>query len=321
MTDISQTEAAAAPASIRPRRRGHRTRERRQYLVMLAPALLVYLVFDVGPKAGAIYISLFEWQGIGPMKWVGLQNYIDLFTRPLLRAEFLNAAWNNIQFFLIVMACYVLLGTAFALLLSFKVWGERIYRLVFFLPHPLATVAVAFLWGLMLNPQFGPVNDALRAIGLDSWAHPWLGDAATALPTLALINVWHLIGFPILLLLAGITGMRTDIVEAAFLDGATRWQVVRHIILPQLKPVYILLGLLVFIGSFNTFELVFVLQGVEAGPYGSTDLMATMFYRLAFGGIGATVTYFGLGSAVAIVTAILILPASIYFALRNLRRT
>jgi len=287
---------------------------------MLAPALAIYGLFDVYPKLAAVWISFYDWPGIGPRTWVGLGNYERIFGNPILRESFLRAAWHNLHFFAVVMGCYLVLGTLLALLLSFRVRGHRVYRLVFFLPYPLATVAIGFLWGLMLNPQFGPLNQLLRAVGLGDLAIPWLGYAETALTTIALINVWHLIGFPILLLLAGITSIRTDVLEAAFIDGSSRWQVIRHIVLPQLKPVYGLLAVLVFIGSFNTFELIYVLQGQEAGPYFSTDVLGTFFYRVAFGGMGSSFVGFGLGSAIAVVTALLILPASLWVALRSLRR-
>jgi raffinose/stachyose/melibiose transport system permease protein len=166
-------------------------------------------------------------------------------------------------------------------------------------PVVLSTIIVGFLWKLFLNPNFGIVNQALLALGLDSLALPWLGNSATALGALILANAWHFVGFPTLVYLAGMQRIPTDIIEAARLDGTNEWQLLTNVVWPLVAPSTTILFTLLFIGAFNWFEIPYVMVGLDGSPFGSTDVLGLVFYRTAFGNQSASVQNFGQGSALA----------------------
>src|SRR5690606_11183142 len=154
-------------------------------------------------------------------------------------------------------------------------------------------------WSLTLNPTWGIVNKALAAAGLGAWARPWLGDPRTALTAIILINAWRWIGFPVLVFLAAIQSIPSELHEAARVDGARGWQLFRHITLPLVIPAVLTVTILTFIYDFMAFELIFVMQGSSGGPAYSTDVLGTLFYRTAFGEsvAGGDIGNIGLGSA------------------------
>jgi raffinose/stachyose/melibiose transport system permease protein len=176
------------------------------------------------------------------------------------------------------------------------------------------------MWSLFLNPVFGIVNKALVAGGLGGLARPWLGDSSTALVTLTLINAWRWVGFPTLVFLAGINAVPDEYLEAARIDGGSEWDVMRRIIFPLLAPSVTIIVTLTFIGSFNWFELPYVVQGLSGPPNRATDVLGLMFYRSAFGEVDTGLQDIGIGSAVAVLMFVLMATVSTLGALYLRRR-
>jgi len=305
--------AADVDASVpRSRRRAVALRNY-TYLLMLAPGLAIYLAFIIWPFANTIRVSFYNWSGLGPLDdFVGLANYTNLFNRAPVDRQFSNALSNTGQVFLLSTVLSTFVGLAFALILSRKIPGSRAYQALYFMPNTLSVVVVGFLWNLLLNPQFGAVNAVLRGVGLGKLARPWLGDPDFALPSIVAVGAWANMGFPILIFLAAILGIPSDLTEAARLDGASELRVIASIVIPLLWPTLITLIVLNFIASINTFELVFAMEGSEGGPFFATDVLGTLFYRMAFGGVGG-VSGTGLGGAAALATLMLVivLPVSV----------
>jgi raffinose/stachyose/melibiose transport system permease protein len=183
----------------------------------------------------------------------------------------------------------------------------------------LSLVIVGFLWALFLNPVFGVVNRALAALGLGSLGRPWLGDPQTALVTLVLINAWRWVGFPTLVFLAGIQAVPDEYLEAARIDGAGEWPVFRYVVFPLLAPAVTIIVTLTFIGSFNWFELPYVVQGVSGPPNRATDVLGLLFYRTAFGEVDTGLQDIGIGSAIAVLMFVLMAVVATAGAL-DLRR-
>lgn len=314
-TSRRQSVAEEADVSL-PGRRSRPTSFRRYtYLLMLAPGLGVYLAFTIWPFLNTIRFSFYNWSGLGPMTdFVGFGNYVDLFNRSPIDSQFSNAVTNTIQVFLLSTVLSTFVGLAFALILSRRVRGSRFYQALYFLPNTLSVVVVGFLWNLLLNPQYGAVNSVLRGVGFDSLARPWLGDPNFALPSIIAVSAWANMGFPLLIFLAAILGIPRDLVEAARLDGASELRVITSIVIPLLWPTLITLVVLNFIASINTFELVFAMEGAEGGPFFATDVLGTLFYRMAFGGAGGVYAGAGLGAAASLATLMLIvvLPVSLF---------
>lgn len=288
--------------------------KRYTYLLMLAPGLGMYLVFIIWPFIDSIRISFYDWSGLGPMTdFVGLGNYTNLFNRAPVDRQFNNALLNTLQVFVLSTVLSTGVGLVFALILSRKVRGARAYQALYFMPNTLSVVVVGFLWNLLLNPQFGAVNAALRSVGLEALTRPWLGDANLALPSIVAVSAWANLGFPLLIFLAAILSIPSDLVEAARLDGAGELRVIASIVVPLLWPTAITLIALNFIASINSFELIFAMEGAEGGPFFATDVLGTLFYRMAFGGVGGTYAGLGLGAAAALATLMLliVIPVSV----------
>jgi raffinose/stachyose/melibiose transport system permease protein len=297
----------------RKSRNGHMLSfKKHSYLLMLLPALLMYTIFILYPFVSSIVVSFFDWSGVGPMtNFVGLENYLKWLSEEPYSTMFYRALGHNIIVFIMNLIMSVIFGMFIAFMLSQKIKGSGIYKTLFFMPYTLSLAVVAFLWGLLLNPQWGVVNSLLNTIGLGKYALPWLGNEDTALPTIVLIGLWHSMGFPILVFLAAIISIPKDLIEAAIIDGARMMSIFSRIVMPLLIPSIILIGVLTFIGSFGMFELIFLLEGSEAGPYYSTDVLGTLFYRTAFGGMGSQASGMGLGAALSVLTILIIIPVSI----------
>lgn len=268
--------------------------------MFLGPATVVFALFVTYPILSALAYSLYAWEGIGRQGFAGLANFARLFATFPYSQLLVNAFWHNVIVFVLTMTVQNLVALGLALLLARGLRGTRFYRVVFFLPVTLSLVIVGFLWALFLNPVFGLVNKLLVAAGLSALARPWLGDPQTALVTLTLVNAWRWLGFPTIVFLAGINAIPDEYLEAARIDGAGERQVLRHITLPLLAPAVTIIVLLTFIGSFNWFELPYVMQGVAGGPNRSTDVLSLLFYRMAFGEVDTGLQDIGIGSAIAV---------------------
>jgi len=245
---------------------------------------------------------------------------VRLFATFPYSALLVNAFWHNVVVFVVTMLAQNLPALGLALLLARSPWGTKVYRVVFFLPVTLSLVIVGFLWGLFLNPVFGIVNKLLTAVGLAAFARPWLGDAHSALLTLVLVNAWRWLGFPTIVFLAGINAVPDEYLEAARIDGAGEGSVFRHIILPLLAPAVTIIVLLTFIGSFNWFELPYIMQGVSGAPNRSTDVLSLLFYRMAFGEVDTGLQDIGIGSAIAVLMFALLVTVSAVAAVLLRRR-
>jgi raffinose/stachyose/melibiose transport system permease protein len=266
------------------------------------PAFALYSVFVVYPLVSALADSFWRWQGTVRGPFAGLANFSSLFTTFPLNRQLWPAFWHTVVFFAGTMVVQNTFGLLVAVLLHEKRFGKRFLQTVYTVPYLVGGLVVGYLWSLLLSPSFGAVNKSLAAVGLGSFARPWLGDPATARPVVILVNAWHYIGFPILLFGAALAGIPGEYTEAARVDGANAVQRFFRVTLPLLLPAIGVVSILTFIGSFNTFELVYSLEGAQGnqptGPGGATDLLGLIFYRVAFqeGGINAV----GQSSALAV---------------------
>lgn len=277
--------------------------------LFLLPALFFYVVFQVYPIITAFINSFFSFKGMMRKDFVGLDNFVRLFTEEPYNWMFTNAFWHNVTFFIGTVVSKLILAFILALLINTKIKGREFFKAVFFMPKLLSVIVVGFLFSLILNPTNGALNTFLNTVGLSEWAHPWLGDPKTALYTVILVNSWYGIGFAILIFLAGLQAIPEEIYEAARIDGASGFKMLYKITIPMAMPAIMIMTILTFIGSFETFELIFAMQGSSGGPYYSTDVLATFFYRLAFGSVDGGEAI-GLGSALAVVLFLIICSAT-----------
>src|SRR5215208_6913132 len=178
------------------------TRSKLTWILFLLPALVIYLTFMAGPLFDSLRLSLYQGEGYNPTRFVGLSNYIDLFTTPLWRDRFFGAVLHTCIFFAIHMIVQNSLGLFFANLLSSEFVGRNFFRTIIFTPATLSVLVTGFLWTLILNPNWGAVNKTLVAMGLREYALPWLGRENLALPVISLTSVWQWVGMPTVMFLA-----------------------------------------------------------------------------------------------------------------------
>ena len=274
----------------------------------LGPALLLYSVFVVYPLFSALQYSLFDWKGTLRAGFVGVDNFVALFTTFPLDEQLLSAFGHNTVFFLGTMLIQNTLGLTFAVLLHKRRITRRVFQTLYTLPYLVSPLVVGYLWVLMLRPQFGVLNALFDAVGLESMSQPWLGDPSTALPVVILINAWQWVGFPMLLFGAALAGIPEEYDAAARVDGASAWRAFSRITLPLLTPTIGTVTVLTFIGSFNLFALAYAVGGSQGDPAGSIDVLGLVFYRTAFqGGVNAI----GLSSALAVLMFVLIFGVAV----------
>jgi raffinose/stachyose/melibiose transport system permease protein len=282
-------------------------------MLFVAPAFALYSVFIVYPLLSAMADSFWTWQGTARTGFAGLGNFRSLFTEFPLNHQLRAAFWHTVLFFVGTMIVQNTFGLLIAVLLHEGRFGKRFLQAAYALPYLIGALVVGYLWNLLLNPAFGPVNQTMSNVGLGSLTRDWLGDPGTALPVVILINAWHYIGFPILLFGAALAGQPQEFTDASRVDGANAWQRFRMITFPLLLPAIGLISILTFISCFNAFEIVYALSGSQGnqptGPGGATDLLGLIFYRVAFqqGGENAI----GQSSAIAVLMFVLIFGVAV----------
>ncbi|MFC6017415.1 carbohydrate ABC transporter permease [Plantactinospora solaniradicis] len=322
MTSINPTlnpagGASAPPAGLRPARRQpfSRAAERRrkwyEIIGLTTPAVIVYVMFVLVPMGFAVYYSLFRWRGVGPpTEFVGLDNYTLAFQDPI----FLDALRNNA---IIVVGSLLIQGPialAVALLLNRRFRGRTAFRLLVFVPYVLAEVTVGIMWKLILTDG-GTVDALLRSLGLGSLVQAWLADLDVVIWTLLFVLTWKYVGFAIILLLAGLSNVPHELTEAAEIDGASWWQIQRHITLPLLGPTIRIWMFLSMIGSLQVFDVIWVTSVPSVRSLGASATMATYMVDNGF-----FARLWGYGNAVAVILFVISFVAALLFQRFLLRR-
>lgn len=254
-----------------------RRAEGRRLLWLALPALVLYLLFVVGPVLMAGVLSFYEWDGLAAPRPLGLANYARaLFGDPI----FLRSFWNNTVYIVLTLVVEVGFGLLFAAALQARLPLAGFWRALFFSPMVLSMVVVGLLWSFVLNPHFGLLNAALRGVGLGRWERGWLGEEGTALAAVSLVSGWRYAGFYMALFAAGLRRIPPEVLEAARLDGASEPVLFRRVTLPLLAPVTAVAVLLCVTGGFQAFDLFFVMT--DGGPFHGTEIPALWMIKKAF---------------------------------------
>jgi multiple sugar transport system permease protein len=243
-------------------------------LLFISPWLVHFLVFQLYPMVASIYYSLTAYSVLKPPIFIGLDNYVVLFTAD---PRFLTALYNTVYYTVGAVGVGTVAAIGMALLLNMKVRGQAFYRTIFYLPSVVPIVAATIVWLWFLNPQYGVLTTLLRGIGLPTIG--WLSDPVWAKPSLILLAIWGL-GNAVVIYLAGLQDIPLELYEAADIDGANPWHKFWNVTLPILSPV-ILYNLIVgIIGAFQTFAQVYILTA--GGPADATLMYLYYLYITAF---------------------------------------
>lgn len=262
------------------------TKRTRQGYLFIAPWLIGFVVFTFYPILSTLYLSFCDYRVLSPPQWTGTENYRSL----LSDTDYFWRSIYNTAFMFLEVPLSLVLGIGLAMLLNLRLKGQAAYRALFYLPSVVPVVASAFLWLWVLNPQNGlaaPVNNALNQAGITTIN--WFTDPATAKWGFIVMDLW-MIGGGMVIYLAALQGVPVHLYEAARLDGAGTWMMIRHVTLPHISPVILYMVITGIIGTFQYFTQTFVMT--QGGPENSTLFYALYLFQNAF-------QYFRMGHACA----------------------
>ncbi|ACZ43400.1 binding-protein-dependent transport systems inner membrane component [Thermobaculum terrenum ATCC BAA-798] len=263
----------ARPQLARPWHLGIAQREALHCYIFMAPSVLGLLLFSLGPMIASLLLSFTQYDVVSPPKWIGLQNYQDLLHDDL----FWQALKVTSLYSAVSVPATLALGLLLALLLNQRFRGVYFLRTVYYLPTVISGVAVAMLWRWMFNADYGIINVLLGKVGVQG--PQWLLSERWALPALIITSLWGF-GGTMLIYLAGLQGIPTELYEAAEIDGAGTWGKFRHVTLPLISHVTFFNLVLGIIGSLQVFAEAYVLTG--GGPNNATLLLSVYLYNNAF---------------------------------------
>ena len=249
--------------------------------MFIAPVMIVYLVFTVYPLLSSIYFSFHKIQPVGPGQikytFVGLENFKALLDDKTFMEK---AIPNTLLFAAVAPTLEMLIATTLAFFIYFKAPFHRFYRTAWFMPRLVSGVIVGFIFRWIFNVDWGLLNVALRAIGLDALALNWLGRTDTPIWVVIFVHVWSVFGYSFILVLAGLTTVNEELIEAAYIDGATRLQSIFKVLLPLLRPTLVTVLILSFMGKMRAFNIVWVLT--QGRPLHFSETVSTWVQTRAF---------------------------------------
>jgi len=272
--------------------------------LFLIPGIAFFSLYVIIPIFQSIWISFFEWDGLGAKTWVGAANYVELMDDD----RFYTSLWNNILWLVLYMVA-VPLGLGIALFLNQTAPGIRLYKSLFFFPFVISQVVVGLIFAWFYNPSFGIVGIVWEFFGATPPAI--LADEDLVTYGIIAAGLWPQIAYCMILYLTGLNNVSPDQIEAARLDNARGWKMLWYVIIPQLKPATFIAVVVTVIGALRSFDLVAIMTG--GGPYGSSNVLAYFMFETALSEYGFRMGY---GSAIATVLFVIMLVYISYFLYR-----
>ena len=265
-------------SSRKPRHLSLARREALWAYAFILPWIIGFIVFTIGPMLASLFFSFTQYNIVDSPRWVGITNYVNLFHDDL----FWHSLGITFKYGIIALPLGLIFSYFIAVLLNSKIRGINIWRTIYFLPSVIAGVAVALLWVRIFDPKFGILNPLLAEIGIKGPG--WFSDPHWAIPALVIMSLWG-VGGNVIIYLAGLQGVPTDLYDAAKVDGATAWQRFWHVTLPMTTPVIFYNLVLGLIGTFQYFTEVYVITSAAnnlGGPARSTLFYNLYLYQNAF---------------------------------------
>jgi raffinose/stachyose/melibiose transport system permease protein len=278
--------------------------------LFIVPAMLVFGFAVLVPLVFTVVYSFTEWDGFGPMTWVGFDNYLRAARDTVFRDSFVHV----LVYIAATIVLEVLVGLGLAGLLSARRRGSLWFRVAIFTPVMLPLVVVAVLWSFVYNPDFGLVNATLASAGLADLERIWLGDPSTALLAICVVSGWVWAGFYMTIFYAAFTQIPSEMIEAARLDGAGEWAIFRRVKVPMIRNAVAVAVLLCVTGGFQGFDLFYVLT--NGAPFGATEIPTTYLVKVVFRNADV-----GYGSAMAVVLTLVVVTVGLAFVRTQRART
>jgi len=269
----------------------------------VVPGLAIYFIFFVAPNIMAFFYSFTDWSLL-ECNFIGLQNFYELFSNP----SYVIAFKNTILFTIFVTVFKMAFGFLLALLLNMEIKSKGYLRTIFYLPCILSTLAVGLIFSSLYHPTNGLINKAFEFIGLGFLAQDWLGNASIVIFSTSMVEIWKWTGFHMVIFLAGIQSIPKEHFEAASIDGANKWQTLKHIIIPMIRGAINTNFIFCIIFGLRVFEIIFTTT--QGGPGYASEVINTLVFRNFSNG------YLGLSTAgglmLSIIVAAIGLPLNYY---------
>lgn len=276
---------------------------RRKTLVaysFILPNLIGFFVFTFVPIVCSLLLSFCEWDSGNPIKFVGLQNFIYMFSKD-------NSFWislkNTLYYTIVTVPVTMALSLFLAILMNKPLKGRVFFRSVLFFPYVASLVAIAVVWMALFNPDRGPINGLLMAIGISNPPR-WAASTTWAMPTIIGLTVWKGMGYYMIVYLAALQGVSRDLYEAASLDGANKWQQFINITWPCVTPTTFYILVLLMVSTFKSYDTMYITT--QGGPGEATKVLAYHIYNSAF-----VSSKFGYASALAMILLLIIVAVTL----------
>jgi multiple sugar transport system permease protein len=277
------------------------------WLFLIVP-LIIYLIWVIGPMFCTFFLSLTKWDGLSSPEFISFRNYERLFRDPVFKMSL----QNNLKWILSFITVPVVAGLGLAMALNRAIPGAKFFKASFFSPMVLSLVVCGLIWGWMYHPANGLINEALRALGLDSLTQGWLSDKKYVMWSIIVVAIWRQVGYVMVLYLAGLQGVDPGLVDCSKVDGCSAWQTFRHVIFPLLAPVTVIVVVISIIDSLRAFDLVSVMT--RGGPYNSSSVLANFMYIEAFNNYKM-----GYGAAISVILFLISLVFIFIYLYRTLQ--
>lgn len=272
--------------------------------LFLAPALAMFMVYVIGPIFESMALSLYDWDGLGAPTYIGLDNYRELWTDP----DFWVSLQNNVIWFFGFLLS-IPMGLGLALLLNQEVFGIRLAKSLFFFPFVISQVVIGLVFSWFYDPSNGLLIKAIALFGGDPVAI--LSDEDLVTYGIVAAGLYPQTAYCMILYLTGLNNVRADLIEAARLEGAKGWTMLRHVVLPQLRPATFIAVVVTIIGSLRSFDMISIMT--QGGPYGQSRVLAYYMYEKALSEYGYRMGY---GTAIATVLFLLMLVYIVFVLYR-----
>lgn len=243
----------------------------------IAPAFVFFTLFIIVPTIASVYYSFTSWDGISPtVKFIGLANYKEIFTS----ARFGNALKNTVILTILISIFENAIALGLALIVDHVRWGKNFFRSAFYIPVLISGIVSGFIWKIMYNYNFGTFNSILKGLGMDAFRQDWLGDTKLTLIMVGVVLIWKGAGYYMIIYLASLQSVSTDLIEAAQIDGASPLQRFRSITLPLISGAFTINFTLSLINGLKVFDQINVMT--DGGPGFTTETLVYLLYKVGF---------------------------------------
>lgn len=284
---------------------------KRPFLGFILPGFILYSAFVILPLINTVYYSFLDWNGIGPMEYVGFDNYARILFEDRMSGIVFNALWNNIKYVFCVLFIITPVQLFLAYMIYVRIPGHRAYQMLIFLPFVLSKAIVGFFSMIVFDPNIGLLNELFRQVGLEQMTSAWFGDPNKAFPLFVATIMWQGLGVGMLIFLANLKGLPEDVLEQSVIDGTNGVQRFFRIVLPMIVPAITNVVVLSTIFALTIFELPYILGGPNGGVNNSIDFMNLVFYRYTFSGLYGGETNLSFGAAIISVLFVFVFIVSL----------